>query len=101
MATKKKRKRRSGSLGGTVEHHGKMSVTEMRRSRTLAAEAIHAAEKHRCDDAVADLQNAAVAFGRGQAHAQEAGHHERPELVAARDLMMNARDGIRACFRRK
>jgi hypothetical protein len=100
MATKK-RKRRSGSLGGSTEHHAKMATIEMKRARTLAAESLYASEKTRCDDAIADLQNAAVAFGRGQAHGQEAGHHERPELVAARDLMMNARDGIRACFRKK
>jgi len=99
MATK--RKRRSGGLGGSTEHHAKMAATEMKRARTLAAEAVYATEKNRCDDAVADLQNAAVAFGRGQAHAQEAGHHDRPEMVAARDLLMDARDGIRACFKKR
>lgn len=100
MAAKRKRRRSSG-LGGSTEHHGKMSTIEMKRARTLAAEALYAVEKNRCDDAVADLQNAAIAYGRGQAHAHEAGHHERSEMVAARDLLSNARDGIRACFKKR
>lgn len=98
---KKKTKRRTRALGGSTEHHDKASPREFQRSRTLAAEAINSAERGRCSDALTDLTLAAIAYGRGEAHAQEARHHERPALVAARDILSDARDAIRACHKAK
>jgi hypothetical protein len=75
-----------------------MMPIEMRRAIVRAKEAIYAAEKNRCADALADVTAAAMFHGKATAHAIE-GDLSETRIQESSDLIGDARDAVAHCFR--
>jgi hypothetical protein len=96
-----KKKRRSG-LAGSPAQHAKRATGDIQHSKTLMSEALEAAQRGRCSDALQDFAHASIFYGRAAAHDEDGRQvsNIRDQQRRINDAAADVRDAIRACFKK-